>query len=165
MELTKHIHIYWEGPFTLEQLTEIQDNTRDYGIYQIYGGHPVYGSNVLLYIGKADRQTIGARILQENWFVNRNAGALNIYVGRLAGQLQPSDEEWSKEIALAEKLLIYAHTPACNIQFISLTNEQGLDDIHILNWGNHRDLMAEVSGRRWTSKYQNEIHQEFKYQH
>jgi hypothetical protein len=66
LELTKHIHIYWEGLFTLDQLTEIQDNTRDYGVYQIYGGHPVYGSNVLLYIGKADRQTFGTRVSQEN---------------------------------------------------------------------------------------------------
>ncbi|GAA3403267.1 hypothetical protein ACFFNY_06315 [Paenibacillus hodogayensis] len=163
MEATKHVHIYWEGPFTLEQMVEIQDNTRDYGLYQIYGGHPVYGSNVLLYIGKADRQTFGTRISQENWIVNRNAGALNIYIGRLAGQQQPTDDEWSREIALAEKILIFAHAPACNSQFISLTNEEGLESIHILNWGSHRDLMAEVSGRRWTSKYQNEIHQVYKY--
>jgi len=161
--MTRYVHIYWEGPFTLDQLSGLQDSARDYGIYQVYGGHPVYGSSVLLYIGKADRQTFGTRIAQENWYANRNSNALKIYVGRLAGKHQPNNEEWSEEISLAEKLLIYAHTPACNIQFITLTNEDGLEDIHVLNWGNHCDLMAEVSGRRWTSKHQNEIYEEYKY--
>jgi hypothetical protein len=159
----KYIHIYWEGPFTLDQLSDLQDYTRDYGIYQIYGGHPVYGSMVLLYIGKVERQTFSLRISQENWFINRNAGALKIYVGRLAGLRQPTDEAWSKEIAIAEKLLIYTHAPAGNAQFINLNNDQALEDIHILNWGSHCDLMAEVSGRRWTFKYQSQLYEEYKY--
>jgi hypothetical protein len=162
--MNKNIHIYWDGPYGLNDLTDLQDTTRDYGIYQIYGGHPVYGSMVLLYIGKAERQTFGIRIAQENWFVNRNAGELKIYVGRLAGLNQISDEEWAQEIALAEKLLIYSHTPACNIQFITLSNDQSLEDIHVLNWGNHCDLMAEVSGRRWSSKYQSQLLEEYRYQ-
>lgn len=119
---------------------------------------------VLLYIGKAERQTFGMRISQENWVANRNADALKIYVGRLTGLQQISDEEWSQEMALAEKLLIYSHTPACNIQFITLSNDQELEDIHIFNWGNHCDLMAEVSGRRWASKYQIQLLEEYKYQ-
>lgn len=163
MSPIKNIHIYWEGPFTIEGLSNLQDSTRDYGIYQIYGGHPVYGSMVLLYIGKAERQTFGVRIAQENWFVNRNAGALKIYVGRLAGSEQISDEEWAQEIALAEKLLIYSHSPACNIQFISLSNDLDLEDVHVLNWGSHCDLMAEVSGRRWASRYQYQLHEEYRY--
>lgn len=158
-----YVHINWEGPFTLPQLTELQDNTWDYGIYQIYGGHPVYGSIVLLYIGKADQQTFGANISQENWYNNSNAGEFKIYVGRLAGQKQPSDDEWSYAITLAEKLLIYAHSPACNAQFINLTNEQDLHDIHILNWGCYCNLMPEVSGRRWTSEYQSQPQEEYKY--
>jgi len=160
----KYIHIYWEGPFKLEHLSELQDNSRDYGIYQIYGGHPVYGSMVLLYIGKADQQTFGVRIAQENWFVNRNAGELKIYVGRLAGQHQPDANTWSKEIALAEKLLIYSHTPACNIQFINATSDEELEEVHVLNWGSYCSLMAEVSGRRWSSKYQDQMYQEYRYE-
>ena len=159
----KYIHVYWEGPFTLDQLSELQDNTKDYGIYQIYGGHPIYGSMVLIYIGKADQQTFGTRIAQENWFVNRNAGELKIYVGRLAGQEQPDGDTWSTEIALAEKLLIYSHTPACNIQFINVASDEELEEIHVLNWGSHCSLMAEVSGQRWTSKYQDQMYQEYRY--
>lgn len=164
MSLIKYIHIYWEGPFKHNHHSNLQDNTRDYGIYQIYGGHPVYGSSVLLYIGKAERQTFGIRIDQENWLFNRNAGALSVYVGRFEGPHQISDEQWAQEIAVAEKLLIYSHSPACNIQFVSLTNDQELEDVHVLNWGKHCDLMAEVSGRRWTSKYQSQLFEEYKYQ-
>lgn len=159
----KSIHIYWDGPYTLEQLSTLTDDSRDYGIYQVYGGHPVYGSSVLLYIGQAERRTFGVRVPEENWFTNRNAGDIRVYVGRLAGPRQPSNEEWKKEIALSEKLLIYSHTPACNIQFINILSDQELEDVHVLNWGSHCDLMAEVSGRRWTSKYQAEFHVEYKY--
>jgi len=58
------IHINWDGPYTLEDLPDLRDENIDYGVYQIYGGHPVYGSSVLLYIGKAESQTFGTRIAE-----------------------------------------------------------------------------------------------------
>lgn len=61
----KLIQIDWQGPFTLNDLVLLTDDSHDYGIYQIYGKHLVYGKDVLLYIGKADQQTIGKRVSQE----------------------------------------------------------------------------------------------------
>lgn len=58
------IHIEWEGPKLLSDINNLNDPKYDYGVYQIYGGHPVYGTNILLYIGKADKQTFGVRINQ-----------------------------------------------------------------------------------------------------
>ena len=150
------IHIMWEGPYSLSQLSQLKDSSRDYGVYQIYGGHPVYGSDVLLYIGKADQQTFGVRIGQENWLWNRDSDRIRLYVGRLSGRKAPSPEDWSGEIAKAEKLLIYAHQPACNAQYINLRENGDLEDVHVMNWGNHRDLMPEATGRRWTWKYQSD---------
>ena len=147
------IHIYWEGPYSLQTLSEMRDENIDYGIYQIYGGHPVYGSDVLLYIGKADRQTFGTRISQEDWCFNRDAGNVQIYVGRLKGTRTPSDEVWSEEIGIAEKLLIFTHKPACNSSNMNSVEHNELDKFHILNWGKYRDLMSEVSGERWTMKH------------
>ena len=147
------IHIEWDGPYNLEQLQTLTNEVIDYGVYQIYGGHPVYGSNVLLYIGKAELQTFGTRIRQENWNLNRDAGKVQIYVGRLAGNKTPSAKVWAKEIDLVEKLLIYAHAPASNSKSIGSIPDQELQNVHILNWGKHCDLMTEVSGARWTSKY------------
>jgi hypothetical protein len=52
------IHIDWEGPVTLEDAWKLVGPT-DYGVYQIYGGHPVYGNSALLYIGCSVHQYFG----------------------------------------------------------------------------------------------------------
>lgn len=31
--------------------------------------------------------------------------------------------------------------------------EELILNVHVLNWGHHRDLLPEVSGARWTNKY------------
>ncbi|MFC2947683.1 hypothetical protein [Virgibacillus sediminis] len=154
MEVTKTylIQIEWEGPFKLIDLPTLMHDGTDYGIYQIYGKHPIYGSDVLLYIGKADYQTLGKRISQENWLDTNDSNNTKIYVGRLHGPATPSYDIWSNEIDLAERLLIYVHKPAYNSKSISSLPDNELQNIHILNWGHHRDLLPEVSGLRWTSK-------------
>ncbi len=64
------IHIEWDGPYRfgehpshLEPVSGLKGPT-DYGVYQIYGGHPVYGNSALLYIGMAAAQEFGKRIPQ-----------------------------------------------------------------------------------------------------
>lgn len=149
---THLIQVHWEGSYELSDLPSLMDSETDYGIYQIYGKHPVYGNNVLLYIGKADQQTLGKRISQENWVDTNDSNNLKIYVGRLHGPENPTPETWSTDIDLAERLLIYVHKPAYNARSISSFPDLELQNIHILNWGHHRDLLPEVSGLRWTSK-------------
>lgn len=146
------IQIDWEGPFNLSNLNSLMNEDIDYGIYQIYGKHQTYGNDVLLYIGKADQQTVGKRISQEDWDYVNDSNNIKIYIGRLHGYQTPSDPEWSYEIDLAERLLIYVHKPAYNSKSISTLSDTKLQEVHILNWGHHRDLLPEVSGLRWTSK-------------
>ncbi|WP_248283808.1 hypothetical protein [Ureibacillus chungkukjangi] len=146
------IQIDWEGPYSLETLTDLQDIFQDYGIYQVYGKHPVYGKDVLLYIGKADKQTLGKRVLQENWWDTNDSKHLKIYAGRLAGEQTPADEIWSKEIDLVERFLISVHKPAYNSKSLWLIRDVEFQDLHILNWGDYRDLLPEISGLRWTSR-------------
>ncbi len=150
----KLIQIHWEGPYRLNQLNLLSDETEDYGVYQIYGKHLMYGKGVLLYIGKADFQTFGRRILQENWENINDSDTSNVYIGRLAGEKTPSEETWSKEIDLAERLLIFTHKPAYNSKSLNLNNviDGELKNIHVLNWGDYGDLLPEVSGLRWTSR-------------
>ncbi|MFZ3577870.1 hypothetical protein [Virgibacillus sp. DJP39] len=154
MEVAKThlIQIQWEGSFKLIDLPTLKNEETDYGIYQIYGKHPIYGSDVLLYIGKADCQTLGKRISQENWIDTNDSNNTKIYIGKLHGPTIPSEEIWSKEIDLAERLLIYVHKPAYNSKSISSLPDTELQSVHILNWGHHRDLLPELSGLRWTSK-------------
>lgn len=148
---TKIIQLIWEGPFQLHQLEILQNDSINYGVYQIYGKHPIYGNDVLLYIGKADKQTFGKRISQENWGNVNDSNCTEIYVGRLAGKKIPSEEAWSKEITQAESLLIYIHKPAYNAKNIGSIDYEDLSNIHILNWGNYRSLHPEVSGLRWAT--------------
>ncbi|GKU82592.1 hypothetical protein [Niallia sp. NCCP-28] len=154
MELSQTllINLEWEGPFGLKELPNLTNEESDYGIYQIYGKHPVYGNDVLIYIGKADRQTLGKRISQEDWINTNDSNNIKVYVGRLHGSKTPSLETWSKEIDLAERLLIYVHKPAYNSKSISSLAELEIQNIHILNWGDYRSLLPELSGLRWTSK-------------
>jgi len=61
----KIINIWWGEPILLKDLEsgKVGNNTdEDYGIYQIYGTHPIYGNDTLLYIGKASQQTFARRI-------------------------------------------------------------------------------------------------------
>ncbi|AWI13518.1 hypothetical protein CQJ30_16010 [Caldibacillus thermoamylovorans] len=157
------IQIDWEGPFTLDEINVLKDVSKDYGIYQIYGKHIVYGKDILLYIGKADQQTIGQRVSQENWWDTNDSNHLKIYVGRLAGEKTPRDKDWSKEIDLAEKLLINVHKPAYNSKNLSAIPDLELQDVHILNWGDYRDLLPEVSGLRWTKKLDNYFYEIYSY--
>jgi hypothetical protein len=61
------IEILWDGPFTLEQIKGF-NKSDDYGLYQIYGTHSIYGIDTLLYIGKAQEQKFCVRIPQhQNW--------------------------------------------------------------------------------------------------
>lgn len=61
------LKISWEGPFTAEDVVSLNKDW-DYGIYQIYGTHNIFGADSLLYIGKAMEQTFADRIVQhEHW--------------------------------------------------------------------------------------------------
>lgn len=157
MDITTNrlIQIQWDGPYMINDLPKLKNEETDYGIYQIYGNHPVYGHDVLLYIGKADYQTLGKRISQENWLDTNDSNNTKIYVGRFHGSNTPTEIEWSIEIDLAERLLIYVHKPAYNARSISTLRDIEFQNIHILNWGDYRSLLPEISGLRWTSKLDN----------
>ncbi len=146
------IHLWWEGPYTMEEAKKLKDD-KDRGIYQIYGAYPIYGTDVLLYIGKAVEQTFAERIGQhkEGAFGYSDARRVSVYVGRIIYQKDEEDKvttvELKRLIDEAEKLLIYAHGPAWNN-----SNKNGLKDdmanLHIMNWKDYRMLMAEVSTAR-----------------
>jgi hypothetical protein len=154
------IHIDWDGPYRFDsttgdsRLVSSLVGPTDYGVYQIYGGHPVYGNTSLLYIGLAAGQHFGERVPQEKqWFDNRDAGRVEVYIGRLAGNQTPDDDTWDKHIRLAERLLIYSHSPTMNTQKNLGKLDEDLHHVHILNWARHRDLLPEVSGARWSSRF------------
>jgi hypothetical protein len=148
------IHIQWQGPFSLTQLDTLKDPRKDRGLYQIYGHHPVYGANVLLYIGQTMGETFGKRIEEHNFGggFQEDREHVEIYVGRLKGVSTPSSDEWRNEINWAEKLLIHVHDPAYNSRQNTELDEADprVCNARVMNWGCIRALQPEVSGRRWT---------------
>jgi hypothetical protein len=148
------IHISWDGPIKFSDIKQLNKTDYDYGLYQVYGFHPLYGNDVLLYIGKAEKQTFFDRIKQETWNEHADSKNINIYLGRLIGDEKSiTIENWEYKINLAEKLLIYTHGPAYNSSNLNQIPEKEILDIIVFNWGNHRQLFPEVSGSRWSSRY------------
>ncbi|WP_457592529.1 hypothetical protein [Hydrogenimonas sp.] len=164
----KNIRIEWIGPYSLEDIgydfntdtynsvknSKLNNEDTDYGIYQVYGYHPIYGNDVLLYIGKAQHQTFSKRLAQEGWEYNTDYKNIKFYIGRFFDKEQVSDEEWDKQIDLAEKMLIFAHEPARNSSNIkNVTKNHSLlkefENIRIFNYNAYRSLMPEISGELW----------------
>jgi hypothetical protein len=147
------IYVEWEGPFSLNEVRHL-NSENDFGIYQIYGAHPVYGSNVLIYIGAASQQTFGKSIFLEGWNYYDNPNGLQIYLGRVLSEGGTSRTEKSTRIDISFRLLIFAHSPAYNSEFINNFHEdRELQSFHVVNWKNYRNLLPEVSGKRWASGF------------
>ena len=149
------INIMWEGPLRPEKANDKNGET-DYGVYQYYGDHPVYGLNVLLEIGADKEKRFGER-LKEYEFEKWNQD-IQIYLGRICIEkesVQPTAGQWNSMITRAGKLLNHACYPAFN-GFGSpnpdINEKPRYDDknkkLLILNWGKYRSLPAAVSGYR-----------------
>ena len=83
MENVTIINIEWKNePFDFKVIKEFC-TPRDYGLYQIYGHHPAYGQDVLLYIGKAQDQNFGVRLDRRWEFDQSCARPTSIRLGRI----------------------------------------------------------------------------------
>lgn len=107
------VHVQWEGPLDRESAISRREWRVDRGVYQVYGAHPVYGADSLLYIGKTDGQTFGQRVAQHEWWLGRESaqGEPYFFLGRLAGSFTPIDADWLRQIAHVEALLIVSQKP------------------------------------------------------
>jgi len=141
------ININWSGPILWNELSLLCGPT-DYGVYQVYGPGLIYRRVELLYIGVACKQTFGVRIPQHWQFNTSDASQVSIYVGRLMGVKTPENDVWSRDILLAEALLIYTHYPPYNRQKDGIESHAEFPALRVLNWGMYRDLQPEVSGER-----------------
>jgi hypothetical protein len=100
----------------------------------------------------AEAQEFGKRIMQqERWLWNRDAGRVEVYAGRLAGNQTPDGDTWGQQIQPAERLPIHAHSPPMNTLKNLGKLAPDLRYVHVLNWNRYRDLLPEVSGYYWAS--------------
>lgn len=132
----KTIEIKWEGPFTLDEV-ESKKSDIDFGLYMAFGRHTLYGDHTLLYVGKAEQQTFGVRILQhldEDWWGNEI-----IYLGRIGSEINMTKENfkfWDEQIDYAETMFIKFCLPSWNSSKLNTNNKKySFDNAIIINDG------------------------------
>lgn len=121
----------------------MQPETTDcYGLYQIYGEHPVFGAGALLYIGRARERTFQMRIAehQHDWLCREQGVAIRR--GRLRAGDYGRGAGWQKLVTEAEALLIYWHAPPYNSQ--NINNYRGRP-LCIQNAGDRGALAIELT--------------------
>jgi len=152
----QEIIIEWEGPFTAEEIKDKKGET-DFGVYQVYGNHRIYGSNVLLYVGKAEKQTFGVRIPQHSEWFEWKENQQTYFLGKLCGLEHLSIEKWESQIDLAETYLIDHCQPAWNSKSLNIYISN-YEKAHIYNHGNKASLppflpIAEAPEKHEYSNY------------
>jgi len=150
------IIIKWEGPFTANEIRQ-KTGGEDFGIYQVYGNHRIYGQNVLLYIGKAVEQTFGVRMPQHDDWFDWEENQQTYFLGRFCGLEQILIKDWDAQIDLAEKYLIYHCQSAWNSSGLNI-NINNYEKAKIYNFGNKGSLphflpIKDNSKKEWDTNY------------
>ena len=153
------IRVKWEGPLKLRAVIEKKNDAgkypdwdgNDYGLYQIYGRHVLYGTNTLLYVGLATEQTFSQRLFEHSreWLESdQYDGDREIYLGRIYEPRRHSKKEnwlsWKQDVQLAEKILIYKYFPNYNSE--GLTTEPDLSphkNVRLIHMGERNRLKPE----------------------
>ena len=159
------INITWETiDFNDEKIKEIKINKINFGFYQIYGHHPAYGKDALLYIGQAS--DFFTRLNKRFEFLESCATPTSIKLGRITTSRKSIDEsnvntpfcdfDRNELINTIETILIKTHTPAFNkTHNSSMFSKEGINNKHyiILNWEDFGDLLPEISTLRFSHRF------------
>ncbi|MFH2094801.1 MAG: hypothetical protein ABIJ16_03795 [Bacteroidota bacterium] len=137
------IEITWDGPFSLSEIINNDVECQGMGLYQIYGLHPIYGQNSLLYIGYTiDSYTQSIPKHNDGW-IKFHFDEVKIYLGRIENE-EDSEEAVKKKIVEAQRLLVYYCAPAYNAYSDSIYKGEDTGTI-VLNFGKISCLPIEVS--------------------
>ena len=152
----KEIYVEWCGPYSYNQIIENEESNwpvkpSDSGLYQIYGFHPVYGSNVLNYIGKTEKPFFERLKGRSIIIDNQDSNKVEIYLGRIFYDDTEHHNELSHDISRAESLLIHYHTPALNSSNIN-SLKYADENISIINIGDFRALNKQISTQSFTKE-------------
>jgi|GEM_PF-561822 len=153
------VHLHWrEKEWDLEEMNSAYNTEEDYGIYQIYGDHPVYGENTLLYIGRARGITYSTRMIKhgQDFFDKCHISCFRkLHLSYFLKSEDVSKEKWETYIDFVENLLIYSHFPAYNS--VSIKNPKLKlpygNEVLVINWDERGKLLPEVSSMKYSYRY------------
>lgn len=151
--MTEKIYeVYWKGPFKPESLSNLTDQEIEkLCLYSVYGSHPLYGDNVLLYIGITERGA-NTRLKEHDYWMDLELYTdSRIYlasIGEFVGwdkseEIEIFDKPDRVIIEQIESLLIYAHQPCHNSR--NTKTAASTHGIRIFNTGRSGRLFPEVS--------------------
>lgn len=138
-EQLRTVTVKWAGPFSIDEVLNMRGNA-DYGVYQIYGYHRIFGEDSLLYIGKTDR-TFGRRFADHKKWLQEQEGVF-IHVGRIVSDYDVYERE--QLIKDTEELTIKRHIPPHNSNNIETYNGRLLK---VINTGKYASLDREYMSR------------------
>jgi len=159
------IDIWWEGPFDNNDIingnikkSESDNISKDIGLYQVYASHPLYGADVLVYIGLTTNSF--KKRLKDRWVIEdgNDSSNVKIYLGCIVDGLKKMDRDEEKEkIKKAEALLINALKPAFNSSNIQSVHEKyRTSNFQINNRNDYRNLYPQLSSKYfWNNRFEN----------
>lgn len=153
---SKIINVLWKGPFSIDDVIKNKSENDDFGLYQIYGTHPIYGRNVLLYIGKTQDSFSKRFKSHNNLWIKYEYDIVQIYLG----EIKNHDKDFliNEDLTEAENLLLYYCAPAYNSY--SITDYRNTKEIVLRNFGKICSIPPELSSSMynsvmWESEYFN----------
>jgi len=165
--MNKEINIWWEGPFTQEEIVENKIDAKNYnntankvGLYQIYGIHPLYGNDVLLYIGRTkNNKGFASRLHNNRWETTYGSdnNNVNIYLGTIftpnENKLELNEEY--ERIEYAEVLLINAMKPAYNSSNIKSVGKYRDKDYLVNNLNSYKKIYPQLTSSYYWKDFLN----------
>jgi len=142
-------NVHWEGPFEWsEQKTGILK--QNHVLYSFFGTHPIYGPNVLLYIGRTQGGVIKC-LGHHNWPIKDDCDEIKIRVASV-GKFRnwetwkgrdPYPKATLKLVKKIEALLAYSNRPAQSSY--NSQQLQAAEGLRLFNTGKFGQLLPEVS--------------------
>lgn len=137
------IEVAWSGPHEPAEV-EALNGVLDFGLIAIYGSHPVFGPDALLYVDEAREHPFGARMRRVEPWTRHLPSAPSVYLGRLGGPDSPTLDEWRDAIDRAYRLVTFFHAPPWNSRGLDHHGVLGRPTT-VLNVGRRHRLAMEVS--------------------
>lgn len=143
------VRINWGEKIRISKEDPSKLNNIENCVYQAYGDSPIYGRDVLLYIGKTKRD-IFFRTIEHIKSDFERINNLHLIIGEIDQSFLKSISP-EKAISICESLLITMMKPSYNSFNIKDTGEnlKNEEKYLLLNEGNRGDLPLEVSNVWW----------------
>ena len=153
MKEFKIYHLFWKRQLWNDSIFKDFNGDCDYGLYQVYGDHPIYGSDTLLYIGKAAEETFSNRMRGHGDFDTYPYALTRIHFGYFCEIDDINQQNWEDAISIVEPILIKSFMPPLNGTRVKSLLDSPDENILVFNWGNAGRLFQEVSNLRSSVYY------------